>query len=189
MNRWLFLLLALSLLACSPRAEGADARVTIEAESAGTVDAPVVVVTTNTVPQGSKLVPDASGNAYLEIPQGQGNPPENPAGKATLMVDVPADGTYTLWCRVWWMNECGNSFTVQINDAPPFLFGEDATYKTWHWVRYPVARTAKPIALKAGQNTLTFLNREDGVCLDQVVLSTNRRFVPVDQEPVGVKSK
>jgi hypothetical protein len=56
-------------------------------------------------------------------------------------------------------------------------------------MRYPVARTAKPITLKAGTNTLTVLNREDGVRLDQVILSADRRFVPVDQEPVGVKTK
>ncbi len=149
----------------------------------------MVVIRETAVPEGSKYVPGAANAAYLEIPQGKGNPPENPQGRAVLTVDAPTDGDYTLWCRVWWEDECGNSFTVRINDSPPFLFGENATYKTWHWMRYPVARTAKPITLKAGTNTLTVLNREDGVRLDQIVLSADRRFVPVDQETVGVKTK
>ena len=106
-----------------------------------------------------------------------------------LQVDVPADGEYTLWCRVWWEDECANSFTVRIDDSAPFLFGENATYKTWHWVRYPVARTARPIRLAKGAHSISFLNREDGARLDQVVLSADKRFVPIGCEPVGVREK
>ena len=189
MNKWHSLLLCLLVLACLPWAGWANGRVTVEAESAETIEVPVVVVRETDVPDGSKYVPGAANAAYLEIPQGKGNPPDNPHGRAVLVVHVPADGDYTLWCRVWWEDECGNSFSIKINDTAPFLFGENATYKTWHWMRYPVARTAKPITLKAGTNTLTVLNREDGVRLDQIVLSADRRFVPVDQETVGEKTK
>jgi hypothetical protein len=189
MNNWHYLLLCLPALAVSPLAASAGGRVTVEAESAQSIEAPMVMVCETAVPEGLKYVPGAANAAYLEIPQGKGNPPENPHGQAVLTVEVPADGDYTLWCRVWWEDECANSFTVRINDTPPFLFGENATYKTWHWMRYPVARTARPITLKAGTNTLTFLNREDGVRLDQALLSADRRFVPVDREPVGVKVK
>jgi hypothetical protein len=132
-------------------------------------------------------VPGASGREYLEIPEGSGNPPEVKTGKAVFRVDIPADGAYILWCRVYWEGECSNSFTVQIDDRPPFLFGENATFKTWHWVRYPVARTAAPMVLTRGAHTLTFLNREDGVRLDQVLLSADRRFVPVEVEPTGTQ--
>jgi|694.fasta_scaffold72671_2 hypothetical protein len=189
MTKWHSLLLGISVLAILPLAGLANGRVTVEAESAETIEAPVVVVREAAVPEGSKYVPGAANAAYLEIPQGKGNPPDNPHGLAVLTVNVPSDGDYTLWCRVWWEDECSNSFSVKINESAPFLFGENATYKTWHWMRYPVARTAKPITLKAGTNTLTVLNREDGVRLDQVILSADRRFVPVDQEPVGVKTK
>ena len=132
----------------------------------------------------SNGVEGASG-PYLEIPEGAGNPPKVTAGKAVFTVDIPADAEYTLWARVYWDDECGNSFTVAVDDQPGFLFGEDATCKVWHWVKYPVSRTAKPIRLAKGKHTLAFLNREDGVCLDQVLLSADKRFVPVDIEPVG----
>jgi len=146
------------------------------AVSATEVEAPMVVVTNG--------VAGASG-PYLEIPDGSGNPPKVTVGKAVYTVDIPADADYTLWARVYWEDECSNSFTVVIGDQPGFLFGENATYKVWHWVKYPVARTAKPIRLTKGTHTLTFHNREDGVRLDQILLSADRRFVPVDIEAVG----
>lgn len=167
----------------------AKGRVAVEAESAVKIESPMVLVTKDKVPSGLKFIPGASADAYLAIPQGVGNPPDNPNGSATIEVDVPTDGNYTLWCRVWWDDECGNSFTVKIDDSPPFLFGEDATFKTWHWIRYPVARTAKPLSLTKGKHTITFLNREDGVSLDQVILSADKRFVPVDCEKIGIFTK
>lgn len=188
--KWFSILcLVVVTVALSPADVYAKARVTVEAESATTVEPPMVLVHKDAVPENVKFIAEASGDAYLEIPQGAGNPPENPNGRAVLTLEVPADGAYTLWGRVWWEDECGNSFLVQIDDNPPFLFGENATYKAWHWVRYPVARTAKPIQLKKGTHTITFLNREDGVRLDQVVLSADKRFVPIEREPVGVKEK
>lgn len=191
MKKLLITTLALTLPAAMllPLNVQGKARVTVEAETASTVEPPCVVVRKDAVPPLSKYMADASADAYLEIPQGVGNPPKNPDGRAVFEIDVPTDDDYTLWGRVWWDDECGNSFTVQINDDAPFLFGENATYKTWHWVRYPVARTAKPITLKKGTNTVTFLNREDGVRLDQVILSADKRFVPIGCEPVGVKEK
>ncbi|HON46196.1 MAG: hypothetical protein KBI41_08615 [Kiritimatiellae bacterium] len=166
------------LLAASVVAQARGIKICFEAESATAVEAPMVVV--------SNGVEGASG-AYLEIPEGAGNPPKVEAGKAVFTVDVPEDGAFTLWCRVWWEDECGNSFTVKIDDQPAFLFGEDATYKTWHWVKYPVARTTPPIKLAKGSHTLTFHNREDGVRLDQVLLSADKRFVPVEIETPGIR--
>ncbi|MCL1919812.1 MAG: hypothetical protein FWG50_01850 [Kiritimatiellaeota bacterium] len=158
------------------RGMAAGHRLCLAAVSAETVEAPMAVVTNK--------VPGASG-PYLEIPEGAGNPPKVVTGKAAYTVEVPADADYTLWARANWDDECGNSFTVVIDDQPGFIFGEDATYKVWHWVKYPVSRTAKPIRLLKGKHTITFHNREDGVAIDQILLSADKRFVPVDIEKVG----
>jgi hypothetical protein len=159
-------------------AQAAGVKICVEAESSLSLELPMIVATNG--------VPGASG-AYLEIPEGAGNPPKLMAGKASFSVDVPDDGLFTLWCRVWWEGECSNSFTVMADDQPGFLFGEDATYKVWHWVKYPVSRTVVPIKLDKGKHTLTFHNREDGVRLDQVLLSSDKRFVPVDIETPGTR--
>lgn len=156
----------------------AGVKICVEAETALSLEPPMVIVTNGHA--------GASG-AYLELPEGAGNPPKLDAGKATVALEVPEDGLFTLWCRVRWEGECSNSFTVSADDQPAFLFGEDATYKVWHWVKYPVSRTVAPIKLAKGKHTLTFRNREDGVCLDQVLLSADKRFVPVDTETPGTR--
>ena len=153
-------------------------KVCFEAETALSCEAPMAVF--------SNGVAGASGT-YLEIPEGAGNPPKLMAGKAVFNVEVPEDGPVTLWCRVWWEGECSNSFTIGFDDQPTFLFGEDATYKAWHWVKYPISRTVAPIQLAKGKHTLVFHNREDGVRLDQVLLSADKRFVPIDIEPAGTR--
>lgn len=160
------------------------AKVCVEAETATAVEEPCFKVASDSVPAGTEFAKGASGDSYLEIPEGRGNPPKVEAGKATVTIEVPKDGAYMLWARVWWEGECSNSFRVKIDDAAPFLFGEDGTFKAWHWVKYPVARTAKPITLKKGPHTLTILNNEDGVKIDQIAFCADKRWVPVDIEPV-----
>ena len=168
-----FVLLSVGVMA---NGMAAGHKLCFPAVTAEMVEAPMAVV--------SNGLAGASG-PYLEIPEGAGNPPKVMTGKAVYSVEIPADAEYTLWARVWWDGECGNSFTVAFDDLPGFIFGEDATYKVWHWVKYPMSRTAKPIRLTKGKHTLTFNNREDGVCLDQILLSADKRFVPVEVEKVG----
>ena len=158
--------------------QAAGIKICIEAETAEQCEAPMAVV--------SNGIAGASG-LYIEIPEGAGNPPKVEAGKAAFPLEIPEDGLFTLWCRVWWEGECSNSFNVTVDDQPAFLFGEDATYKAWHWVRYPLSRTSAPLRLAKGKHTLTFNNREDGVRLDQVLLSADKRFVPVETEPAGTR--
>jgi len=174
MNKTFFLIVFCFWGAYAASASGC--KLCFEAETAVSCESPMALA--------SNELAGASGT-YLEIPEGAGNPPKRNEGKATFNVDVPEDGLFTLWCRVWWEGECSNSFTVGFDDQPTFLFGEDATYKTWHWVKYPVSRTVAPIKLGKGQHTLVFHNREDGVHLDQILLSSDKRFVPVDIEHAG----
>ncbi len=171
-------ILTAGLLMAACAAQSAGVKICVEAEAAERLEAPMAVQ--------SNGVAGAAG-AYLEIPEGAGNPPKVEAGKAAFTFDVPEDGAFTLWCRVWWEGECSNSFTVSADGQPAFLFGEDATYKTWHWVKYPVSRTVAPLKLAKGRHTLTFHNREDGVRLDQILLSADKRFVPVDIEHPGTR--
>jgi len=116
-----------------------------------------------------------SGKGYLEIPdKANGDRHENLPGEVVFRVNIPEEGTYRLWARVWWMDGCGNSFFVVAGGRPPAVLGEDGTYKTWHWVELKV-----PFAFKQGETTIVFKNREDGVKLDQVLLlKGGRRYVP-----------
>jgi hypothetical protein len=153
--------------------------VTVEAESAVEVEAPMALVTNSVMPQAADIGHTASGGAWLSIPEGAGNPPKVEKGFARFEVDVPAAGGYYIWARVRWDGECSNSFTLKVDDGAPVLFGEDPTFGVWHWVRYPVSRMAKAMQLDAGSHAVVFRNREDGVAIDQLILATDKRFTPV----------
>lgn len=162
-----------------------DVVLCLEAESGTAMTAPLRVIKADEDAQHGDMRPvadGASGAAYLEVAQGKGNPPKVSGGTVSYSVALPESGTYTLWCRVWWLDECGNSFGVEVNGERAFTFGQDATYKKWHWVKSPPR--LRQLQLKAGTHTLKLLNREDGIRIDQILLSNDRRFVPVDIERV-----
>ncbi len=156
------------MIALTP-AQAAD-RVCFEAEDADTIVRPVEMA------DAGPMVADASGNRVLAIPQGAGSPPDV-GGRATFTFSVPSDGYYQLWCRVWWEDGCGNSLGMKIDDHAEFTFGQDGTYKTWHWVKAPPR--LRQLNLEAGKHTLTMTNREDGVAIDQILLVKSKRYVPV----------
>ena len=184
MNRAVIGLAAAGFLAVC---RGGAATLCVEMETATNVVAPMVAVQRGAPPAGIHPVADASGDAYLEVPLGVGKPPKVTAGHATLEIDVPEAGAYYFWLRAYWEGECSNSIQVQVDDRPAFLIGEDATYRAWHWVKYPVSRLAAAPRLTKGRHTLVFIHREDGVRLDQLVLTTDARFVPVGIEQAGVR--
>ncbi len=165
----------------------ADSVVCFEAESAESVAAPMQVAQAGAAKPGAAWQPvkDASGDRYVEVPQGRGNPPEVTTGQATWTVTLPSSGTYYLWCRVWWGDECSNSLTIQIDDGTPFSFGQDSTYKSWHWVKSPPR--LRQLKLAKGTHKLTIKNREDGVRIDQIFLTDDRGTVPVGIETVTQK--
>ena len=174
MKKLIFLLSVAAVFA----ARGAQ-RILLEAESAQSVGEPFAVVAADA--PGAK--PGASGG-YLEIAPGKGKAPEDKdkAAKAALAFEVDADDSFTLWLRVMWDGECNNSFNAQFDEGPRFLAGEDPTFKKWHWVKYPVAKNAPPTKLAKGTHTLTLYHRQDGVRVDQILLTTDKRYVPVEIE-------
>ena len=166
------------ILATAIGAQGAQ-RIVMEAESAATIEAPFAVVAAD-VPG---MVAGASGG-YLEISGGKGKPPEDKEkiGKVTYAFEVEAEDAFVLWLRVYWEGECNNSFNAKFDEGPQFLIGETPTFKKWHWVKFPVARNAQPTKLAKGSHTLTLFHRQDGVRVDQILLTTDRRYVPVEKE-------
>ena len=166
-------------LSCAVLAAQGAQRILLEAETVATPEAPFAVVAADS--------PDALAGAsggYLEIATGKGKPPEDKTkiAKVTYTFEVAADDAFVLWLRAHWDGECSNSFNAQFDDGPQFLVGEDSTYKKWHWVKFPVPRNAAPAKLTQGTHTLTLYHREDGVRLDQILLTSDKRYVPVEKE-------
>lgn len=167
----------LALAALSP--VRAAERVCLEAEHAESIEPPMEIVHVDADADADQAV---SGNAYLQIARGKGNPPEMPHGAAEIAFSVREAGEYRLWCRVWWTDGCGNSFTVRINDGKPFSFGLNSVFRRWHWVSAPPR--LPQLKLEPGTHRLRIENREDGVRIDQILLTNDRRFVPVGIERI-----
>ncbi len=129
----------------------------VEAES-GDLRAPYV--------SGSSA--DASGNEYIYVPYAAGN---SNTGLAVYQIYIPKAGSYRLYLRGYGpdanQNSCYYSFgsdTVQINYS---------NYKTWEWVP-----AAKSVALSKGFVQLTIKNREAGLLVDKLLLTSNASYVP-----------
>lgn len=171
---------AFFLLACGSVSQ-AGMNILIEAGSAREIHAPMrlVKLSDDTSEKPAKPIKGAAHDTYLEIPQGAGKPPAV-NGDASLPFKIDQKGTYYLWARVWWMDGCGNSFELSIDDGKAFILGQDATYNRWHWVK--IKARLSQLKLDVGEHVLKIANREDGVAVDQILLTRNKRYVPVGIE-------
>lgn len=157
----------------------AGMNVLIEAESADDIGEPMRQVKAAEQPEGAEVLKDAAEDAYLEIPQGAGKPPEV-TGHAVFKFSVDKSDRYYLWVRAWWLDGCGNSVGVSLDGRKEFTLGQDGTYKKWHWVT--VKGRLGQLELNKGEHTLKLTNREDGIAIDQILLTRNKRYVPVGRE-------
>lgn len=154
-----------------------------EAEAAK-VTAPMVVKTDD-ASQSRDEYHQASGGKYVDLPDESGKGDEV-GGKAAFTVDIKTPGRYRLWARVWWMDGCGNSFGVVVDPdkgGKQATLGEDATKDVWQWVC--LRGDAGVFRLTKGEHRIEFRNTEDGVRLDEILLTTN-----TDEQapPVGIVS-
>ena len=167
MKKWTFLALILAVGVIAALAYGATTKVVFEGEHYTSI--------TPSMTQGSSG--DASNGAYVQVPLQRPHGYEEGAptdtGKAVYKIKIPVAGSYRVWARCHWYDGCGNSFFLKIDDKPAVVLGQDGTYQRWHWVKGPT------LHLGTGQHTIVLQNREDGSKLDEALLTTDLRYVPV----------
>ena len=150
----------------------ADTTVCFEAEDATELKAPVKITGVTDKIEAGKV----SGAKIIEIVQGAGEG-SKVGGHAKYQIELHEDGTYYFWARCWWIDSCGNSFNVKIGDKPAFTLGNDGTYKSWHWIKAKIS-----LKLPKGKYELEIGNREDGIKIDQILITNDRKLIPVDIE-------
>lgn len=136
-----------------------------EAEDSEDIKKPIKI----TEPEDKENI---SGKKCLEVYQGAGEG-SKVGGECSYKFTLSEDGEYILWARVWWFDSCGNSFSVSFNKGPAFVFGNDRTYKNWHWVK-----SVMKLKLKKGTNSITIKNREDGIKIDQFLITNDDQLIP-----------
>ena len=110
---------------------------------------------------------DVSGNKVLEIPLEAGKGKGQAAYRTT---ELPA-GAYMIWVRALWTDGCSNSIGCVIGGKEIII--ADELFGKWHWVC-----SAVPVDLPAGTSEFCLKNTEDGIMIDQIILTTDKRFVP-----------
>jgi len=122
----------------------------------------------------------ASQNTVLAIPDFAGKPPADKQpnikyGGAEFQCQNPnKPQECRIWFRVWWAGSCGNTIYLKINEQKKNItVGNDGTYKAWHWIPAPLT-----IILKNGKNNFQILNREDGIKLDQILITNDFEYIP-----------
>lgn len=110
---------------------------------------------------------DAVNNRALVIPEGAGKG----AGTARYTLAGLAPGDYTIWVRAYWDDGCGNSIGVVIGGEE--IVVTDEIFKRWHWVS-----AVRRVHLAGGQVELRLQNTEDGIMLDQLLLTPDPGFAP-----------
>ncbi|HUS59274.1 MAG TPA: hypothetical protein VM141_11540 [Planctomycetota bacterium] len=158
---------------------GSAVEIIIEAEK-GTVIAPMVIEQ-DEPGAGAREIFTASNGAYVELPEGAGKG-ESVGGKIIFDFEIEEPGKYMLWARVNWLDSCGNSFGVVMDDGPTAIIGEDGTHKCWQWVN--IKDGAGIYRLSKGSHKLEFRNTEDGVKLDQIILTTD---LDEQAQPQGIR--
>jgi len=138
---------------------------------------------------------------YLEVASGfittcglddvkiHGKPGELP-GRASYEFEAPRKDIYYLHLRAKWRDECCNSVYVGIDDDKwhnlEDTIGMISQYNyRWAWHPLLAQGEGKPKAfmLEKGKHTLWLNTREDGVKLDQFLVSTEAD-APVGSEPL-----
>lgn len=130
-------------------------RIDIEPET-GLLQAPMKVFASSQA-SGGKCV----GTNDKIAPQGK-----ECGGTVKVTFTVETAGNYIFWGRAKWLDDCGDSFYVQVDSGPKRVFGEHGTEGQWKWFKLSGAK----FNLSKGSHTLYIHGREDGALLDKVIL-------------------
>ncbi len=98
-------------------------------------------------------------------------------GSATYKFRVETPGTYYLWTRIKYINNFSNSFKVSINESRPRILGDQASYGIWSW-QYCRGR----FHCDKGINVMKLTDLEMGIRVDQILLTSNSSFIPINIE-------
>lgn len=128
----------------------------------------------------------ASGNSYLQTAKsdrtwdGTGRPPTD-TGSATVNVEVPKEGRYAIWARMYYEHLDANSFWLRIDDQRAIKVGnEDDGYDQWKWVGWQDGNTGDRIVvdLDQGSHSIQILGREEGARIESIVVTDDLNYVP-----------
>jgi hypothetical protein len=141
-----------------------------EAEYANELSYPFEIAEFDGASNGLAICVDEGAGSECAFERGR-------SGSAVYRLQLADGGSCYVWLRVYFNSLCSNSVYVQVGTGRQTGVMSDVL-RRWHWTR------CGPLALKAGENLLTIGNREDGIAIDQVLLtSADTRLEPKPLTP------
>jgi hypothetical protein len=130
-----------------------------------------------TAPVTAQADTAASGGQYIEVPQGFGDNLNDATfggpGQATFSINIPEAGTYALWARTRTPTAKGEKGSFYVTrDGTRLREWSVPKSATWKWNK------VGKLTLTPGILNLAFRHRTDGTKLDQIILSSEKRFHP-----------
>jgi RHS repeat-associated protein len=98
-------------------------------------------------------------------------------------VNFTTTGTYYIWLRGYAPNGAGDSVYVGLDDRPVTIL-TGFVPRTWSWAT--MSNQGTPVVIEVtqpGLHTLRFWQREDGLRLDRLLLTTDTTFIPTGFGP------
>ena len=148
----------------------------LEAEN-GKIETPMIVGNDKNTGNGKYIHQPAKEDPKTRL---KGN-----KGSISISCEVPVQGHYTLWARVYYIDIDGNSFYCRMDDQEKTMLGNALLpLETWHWIKGDAWK------LEKGRHTLQIEAREEGARIDQILLTTLPDFIveSVDLEIGGISS-
>ncbi len=160
-----------------------DGNLRIEAED-GEIVGPLAKVKDN----------NAAFGQYLVYPTGQ-----NADASATFTFNISKAGAYRVWTRSMKTGSQPGSWSVQIDNGPKFIYDvfQGRTRSVWTWDLLSERGTGdgsvpqfdpKIINFSAVEHKLIFHARWDDTRLDQIVITADPSFEPIDKEEAGFRT-
>lgn len=111
----------------------------------------------------------ASGGLAVGIPEGAGCGQifRGDGGMSTYRIPLVEDGTYSVWLRAWWNGTCSDSIFLSVGGSKPRK-ASSGKHQRWHWV------WGGSWKLTSGTTEIQLKDREDGIWVDQIFISTEK---------------
>jgi hypothetical protein len=100
-------------------------------------------------------------------------------------INFTTTGTYTVWIRGYAPAASGDSLYVALDNKPPTILTGFAP-RSWSWAsrrNETFGGTVSFTITKPGLHTLRLWQREDGLQLDRIVLTTDSNYNPTGNGP------
>lgn len=127
---------------------------------------------------------NASSQSYLTIPNGSGDVLDDPSqgSYAEYVFNLPMNGYYHILAKTLTNDDADDSVYISIDNGPPHLWAfAHGGGQWWLWDKPSDGQGfigPRWYLLTAGQHTLRITQREDGVKIDQFLITNDADYMP-----------